>query len=83
MATTRDGAYIRTNMVFRHWISGLIENLKLVFVCTIEEGFIPTLSTSHFCLLSFEPRCEKTGLRGFRPGPTQTRLYSYTRWLEA
>ena len=22
----------------------------------------------------FEPRCEKTGLRGFRPGPTQTRL---------
>ena len=30
-----------------------------------------------------EPRCEKTGLRGFRPGPTQTRLYSYRRWLEA
>ena len=21
-----------------------------------------------------EPRCEKTGLRDFRPGPTQTRL---------
>ena len=20
----------------------------------------------------YEPRCEKTGLRGFRPGPTQT-----------
>ena len=33
--------------------------------------------------LSIEPRCEKTGLRGFRPGPTQTRLYSHTRWLEA
>ena len=30
-----------------------------------------------------EPRCEKTGLRGFRPGPTQTRLYNHTRWLEA
>ena len=30
-----------------------------------------------------EPRCEKTGLRGFRPGPIQTGLYSYTRWLEA
>ena len=30
-----------------------------------------------------EPRCEKTGLRGFRPGPTQTGLYSYRRWLEA
>ena len=30
----------------------------------------------------YEPRCEKSGLRGFRPGPTQTGLYSYTRWLE-
>ena len=30
-----------------------------------------------------EPRSEKTGLRGFRPGPTQTGLYSYRRWLEA
>ena len=30
-----------------------------------------------------EPRCEKTGLWGFRPGPTQTRLYSHRRWLEA
>ena len=26
-----------------------------------------------------EPRSEKTGLRGFRPGPTQTRLYSHRR----
>ena len=33
--------------------------------------------------LTFEPCCEKTGLRGFRPGPTQTGLYSYRRWLEA
>ena len=31
----------------------------------------------------YEPRCEKTGLRGFRPGPTQTGLYSHRRWLEA
>ena len=30
-----------------------------------------------------EPRCEKTGLRGLRPGPTQTGLYSHRRWLEA
>ena len=30
-----------------------------------------------------EPRSEKTGLRGFRPGPTQTRLYNHRRWLEA
>ena len=30
----------------------------------------------------FEPRHEKTGLRGFRPGPTQTELYSHRRGLE-
>ena len=30
-----------------------------------------------------EPRCEKTGLRGFRLGPTQTGLYCHRRWLEA
>ena len=30
-----------------------------------------------------EPRSEKTGLWDFRPGPTQTRLYSHRRWLEA
>ena len=29
------------------------------------------------------PRCEKIGLQGFRPGPTQTGLYSHSRWLEA
>ena len=37
----------------------------------------------HFGHGIYEPRCEKTGLRGFRPGPTQTRLYSHRRWLEA
>ena len=26
-------------------------------------------------ILQFEPRSEKTGLRGFRPGPAQTGLY--------
>ena len=32
---------------------------------------------------AYEPRCEKTGLRGFRPCPTQTGLYSHRRCLEA
>ena len=41
----------------------------------------PLLMVSHS--LTFESRCEKTGLRGFRPGPTQTGLYNHTRWLEA
>ena len=30
----------------------------------------------------YEPRCKRTGLRGFRPGPTQIGLCSYRRWLE-
>ena len=34
-------------------------------------------------LWSFEPRCEKTGIRGFRPGPTQIGLCSHRRQLEA
>ena len=34
-------------------------------------------------LLQFEPRSEKTGLRGFPPGPTQTGLYNHRSWLEA
>ena len=33
--------------------------------------------------LEIEPCSEKTGLRGFLPGPTQTGLCNYTRWLEA
>ena len=28
-------------------------------------------------------RCEKIGIRGFRPDPTQTGLCSHRRWLEA
>ena len=31
----------------------------------------------------YEPRCEKTGLRVFRPGPTQTGLYSHRICLDA
>ena len=34
-------------------------------------------------LSAFEPRREKTGLRGFRPGPTQTGLYKLRKELEA
>ena len=31
----------------------------------------------------YEPRFEKTSLRGFRPGPTKTGLHRHRRWLEA
>ena len=40
-------------------------------------------SSLAFSIRTYEPRSEKTGLRAFRPGPTQTGLYSYRRWQEA
>ena len=48
----------------------------LVCLCLESKG---PVNNSHI----YEPRYEKTGLRGFRPGPTQTGLYSHRRWLEA
>ena len=42
----------------------------------INSQFVPKVRLN-------EPRSEKTGLRGYRPGPKQTRLYSHRRWLEA
>ena len=48
------------------------------------RSWMETLETSFLMKqLIYEPRCEKTGLRGFRPGPTQTRLYNHIRLLEA
>ena len=46
---------------------------KLLWSHIIEKNMLPV----------FEPRCKKTGLRGFRPSPTQTELYSHRRWLKA
>ena len=45
----------------------------LVSLLEISLLLVPCGSVSSHWLL-FEPRCEKTGLLGFRPGPTQTRL---------
>ena len=49
--------------------------------------FLRSSTASEFSIATYpmrnEPRSEKTGLRGFRPGPTQTGLYGDRRWLEA
>ena len=37
----------------------------------------------HLSHWQYHPRREKTGLRGFRPGLTLTRLYNGIKWLEA
>ena len=56
--------------IFRVGLAGFFERQPVQIICKDQTE------------TSFEPRCEKTGLRGFRPGPTQTGLYSH-RWLEA
>ena len=70
-------------------------NLLCLFMCVSLTGFADDVHISHsinriitevHTVLKSEinePRCEKTGLRGFRSGPTQTGLYSHRRWLEA
>ena len=42
-----------------------------------------TLIEKNGCRVIIEPRREKTGLRDFRTGPTQTGLYSLRSRLEA
>ena len=57
--------------------------------CLLYDVVIIRISINivHMCLYSNritlnEPRREKTGLRGFRPGLTQTGLYSFSNSLE-
>ena len=79
------------------WGTGLITG-KPVFRVIEQVGLKPACSSTDARKLeyrnkiyqtvvassfTYEPRCEKTGLRGFRPGPTQTGLCSHRRWLEA
>ena len=40
-------------------------------------------TTSFISFITYEPVYEKTNNLVFRPGLTQTRLYSHRRWLEA
>ena len=56
--------------------------LKMVPLATL-LGTQHYKASTGFPSLTNEPCCEKTGLRGFRPGLTQTRLHSHRRWLEA
>ena len=55
---------------------GKVESI-LASACPCVPPFVKAM------VMTLEPRSEKTGLRGFRPGPTQTELYSHRRWLDA
>ena len=50
---------------------------------SVSFHFIVNIRDLKVTLKSNEPRCEQTGIRGFRPGLTQTGLYSHSGWLEA
>ena len=54
----------------------------LLFSLPISNAALKILDGATVILVLFEPRREKTGLRGLQPALTQTSLCSY-RWLEA
>ena len=53
----------------------------IAYCCRLGDSLQPkTLFLTGFDMhLLIEPRSEKTGLRGFRPGLTQTGLYSHRK----
>ena len=57
----------------------LAENEYCILELTTYQGHIIVRIRDHLNPEHMRPRCEKTGLRGFRPGPTQTRLCSHRR----
>ena len=65
------------NFVCRH------EKKYFIRACSEEWVLIKLRECTGWAVILNEPRSEKTGLRGFRPGPTRTGLYSHRRWLEA
>ena len=62
-----------------------LNNLVVIAIMMLKMTMIMIIifQLGGFTVEKNEPRCEKTGLRGFRPGPTQTGLYNHRRWLEA
>ena len=61
------------------WSMNLIE-MEMGFIIQEQTDFHDKKKT--IVTNSYEPRCEKTGLRHFRPASTQTGLYSHRRLLE-
>ena len=83
-------------LIGKHWLSSIYSVCRLVwnlltmrdtFMIDYKEtfSFIDVIKSevSFVFDMLFEPCSEKTSLRGFRPGPTQTGLYSHRRWLDA
>ena len=62
--------------VFVRIASTVIENQSIKYVLEKKDPLKHDIMTYQTGFIS---RCEKTGLRGFRPGPTQTGLHSCRR----
>ena len=64
--------------------NGHVSNLTKLRGVGVPETLRSQVGTCNLlCQLKIEPRREKTGLRGFRTGPTQTDLYKLRKELEA
>ena len=71
---------ISFSLIVKHSLKGLKCHMTFIYIRCLP---IPlSIFTKCQLLFIFEPGREKTGLRGFRPGPTQTGPYSHRRWLE-
>ena len=53
------------------------------YTCIVRFLGLPQDTTLAAVIANINESREKTGHRGFRPGLTQTGLYSHRRWLEA
>ena len=68
-----------TYWIFNVSLDELLTSPLTHFKIQARHWSFPMVRISH---VTFEPRREKTGLRDFRPGLTETGLYSHRRWLE-
>ena len=59
-----------------------LQYVLLPFVSLVSREIQKRLCKSGCIVELNEPRSEKNGLRGLRPGPIQTGLRSHRRWLE-
>ena len=68
-------------------VSNVKAEIKFEFIISVmvKLKLISRYQSSQFpdVFKTYEPRREKTGLRGFRPGLTQTGLYKLRKELEA
>ena len=75
--------FVHASMLKRGFQTRILLELNLLIKCIKPHNKANVRHVSKFCISLNEPRREKTGLRGFRPGPSQTGLYKLRKELEA